>query len=537
VGSILEYSYEERYDDNWFSSPKWEIQKEYPVRKAHYLFTPFKGFLPGLQNETNQYLIGEHGNPMNVLMWWPVLPAGVTVKKDVGGRYSVDVADVPPSPQEEWAPPQHSTDYKVMFYYTSAHSVGQYWSDETKYWSKDVERFAEPSKAIRDAVSEIVAPADSELDKAKRIYKAVQALDNTDFSRKMTESELKQLNQKEEKRAEETWQRKSGSGEQVALLYLAMARAAGLHAYAMKMADREHTLFDPSYLNAYQLQDTIIGLSIGGKELALDPGEKLCPFAQLHWRHSAASGFKQTDVSLFKQTESKDLLVKTDIQAYPDNRLYRTGDLTLDEHGSITGTLQFTMTGQQALRWRQDALRNDTDEVRKQFDEWIERMVPEGIEAHFDHFLGIDNPDVNLIAVIKVQGNLGVSTAKRMMLPGYFFETRGTHPFVNQVKRQSMVDMHYGEIVTDQMTYHLPTGFSVEGAPQDNKITWAAHAVFTTKSVQSPGKVTLARSLARAFTFAQPEEYQDLSGFYQKVAASDQQQLVLTLAPATVKGN
>jgi hypothetical protein len=77
----------------------------------------------------------------------------------------------------------------------------------------------------------------------------------------------------------------------------------------------------------------------------------------------------------------------------------------------------------------------------------------------------------------------------------------------------------------------------VEGAPQDNKITWAAHAVFTTKSVQSPGKVTLARSLARAFTFAQPEEYQDLSGFYQKVAASDQQQLVLTLAPATVKGN
>jgi hypothetical protein len=40
----------------------------------------------------------------------------------------------------------------------------------------------------------------------------------------------------------------------------------------------------------------------------------------------------------------------------------------------------------------------------------------------------------------------------------------------------------------------------------------------------------------RGFTFAKAEEYQDLRGFYQKVAAADQQQLVLTSAPAA-KGN
>jgi hypothetical protein len=41
------------------------------------------------------------------------------------------------------------------------------------------------------------------------------------------------------------------------------------------------------------------------------------------------------------------------------------------------------------------------------------------------------------------------------------------------------------------------------------------------------------RSLSRAFTFALPAEYQDLRGFYQKVATADQQQLVLTAASAT----
>jgi hypothetical protein len=36
VGSILEYSYEIRYDDDKFSSPQWEIQRPYFVHKAHY---------------------------------------------------------------------------------------------------------------------------------------------------------------------------------------------------------------------------------------------------------------------------------------------------------------------------------------------------------------------------------------------------------------------------------------------------------------------------------------------------------------------
>ncbi len=96
--------------------------------------------------------------------------------------------------------------------------------------------------------------------------------------------------------------------------------------------------------------------------------------------------------------------------------------------------------------------------------------------------------------------------------------------------------MHYGDTVTDQITYHLPAGFIVEGAPQDAKIPWPQHALLNDKTVSAPGQITMVRQLARAFTFAKPEEYQDLRGFYQKVAAADQQQLVLTTSPA-VKGN
>ena len=79
VGSILEYSYDIRYDDNRFSSPEWEIQRTYFVHKAHYQFTPFKAFAPnGTPNkETSMYLVDSRGRADNSLIWWNRLPPGV----------------------------------------------------------------------------------------------------------------------------------------------------------------------------------------------------------------------------------------------------------------------------------------------------------------------------------------------------------------------------------------------------------------------------------------------------------------------------
>jgi hypothetical protein len=61
--------------------------------------------------------------------------------------------------------------------------------------------------------------------------------------------------------------------------------------------------------------------------------------------------------------------------------------------------------------------------------------------------------------------------------------------------------------------------------------------VYGIKTTQKAGTVTINRQLVRAFTLAKAEEYQDLRGFYQKVAAADQQQLVLTTAASQAKGN
>jgi hypothetical protein len=138
--------------------------------------------------------------------------------------------------------------------------------------------------------------------------------------------------------------------------------------------------------------------------------------------------------------------------------------------------------------------------------------------------------------MVDVSGNLGSATGKRVFLPGLFFEAHARHPFVAQDKRTTLVDVHYPKMEDDQVTYHLPTGFAVETAPQTADISWPSHAVFKVKTSVSGNDVTVVRAVAFNFAVLPSKDYGDLHDFYQKIATADQQQLVLTRAQVA-KGN
>lgn len=230
VGSIIEYYYQVRLDnqeglDNmatrWVMIPHWEVQRSYPIRKEHFVFEP------------------ERSQAGRSLMWYTNLPGGQKIQPNAGGVFDLALTDIPPFLDERWAPPLDSQKYKVIFYFTGAVSEQQYWQAVSKDWLKEVEHFADPSSTIKQAVSTLVTPTDSDLDRAKKIYVAVQTLDNTDFSRKKSDAELKRAGLKATKRAEDVWKQKSGSSDEIAMLYLAMLRAAGVKAYPMIVVDRD----------------------------------------------------------------------------------------------------------------------------------------------------------------------------------------------------------------------------------------------------------------------------------------------------------
>jgi hypothetical protein len=115
VGSIIEYRYKLRYEDNFAVPPTWYIQTELYLRKAHYLFLP-----------TDHELTSAREQAVNSLVWLPMLPKGSTVNK-VRSGYEVNVENIPPAPDEEYLPPVHSFTYRVYFFYSPYRDSAEYW--------------------------------------------------------------------------------------------------------------------------------------------------------------------------------------------------------------------------------------------------------------------------------------------------------------------------------------------------------------------------------------------------------------------------
>jgi len=292
------------------------------------------------------------------------------------------------------------------------------------------------------------------------------------------------------------------------------------------VADRNERVFDPNYHSLDQLDSLLVVLHIDGKDIYLDPGQKLCPFGQLAWNHMLAGGLEQNSKGPVYTPPN---LTKDAVTAH-------AAELTVDAQGVATGTVKILMNGPAALYWRQLNLTTDPDEVKKRFSETLHEVLPQGISGEVAGFQGMDTSAGYLSAAVKVSGQLGSATGKRLMLPGFFFSTGAHTQFVAEEKREAAIDLHYAEQVIDDVVYHLPAGYTVESAPAAAQLPWPDHATLVVKTAPGAGTIDVKHIFARAFVLLDAKEYPALREYYQKIATSDQQPLVLAQA-AGATGN
>ncbi len=503
VGSIVEYRIRVKYSPA-APSPNWIIQQSHFVHKAHYLFRTF--------------------NELSIPGWASRMPVAAKIVTDNHGLYTLDIDDVPALPDEDWMPPLNTVKWRVSFFYSDYKNKDEYWKEIGKTWGTFVYNLVNPTGGLKKVAGEIVTPGDTQTQKAQKIYTAVMNLENTTYTREKTKAERKKEKIKDINTIEDVWKQKRGSSDEIALLYVALCRAAGLNVDPMVVADRSRAMFDDGLLSYLQLDgagaDIIAVAQLDGKEVYLDPGEKMCPFGTLHWRHTLTAGLRLVD--------KKGVIAQTPVPDYTKSVVNRLGELDIDQTGAVKGIVRFVLTGQTALYWRQLALQNDQEEIKKQFNEYLREEVPDGVQIDFDHFLALDDYNSNLMAIVRVNGNVGAATGKRFFLPGLFFQSHARHPFVEQDKRLTPVDVHYPKSELDDVTYRLPPGYTVESLPQKSTVRWSDRALLNIGAVQHENTVEVARSFAYNFAMLDPREYSGLHSFYRDVATADQQQLVLT---------
>ena len=529
VGSIIEYRYELRYDDNYFFAPSWFVQSDLFTRKAHYLWRP-----------TNQTLISkdEAGEQLtDGIAWTPILPKdAVFTHNRLPGTGSdpgqllmeLNMHDIPPAPDEDYMPPIESLSYRVMFFYAPYRTADEFWKNEGKHWAKDRDKFIGPDAKVKAAVHDLVAPTDTQDQKLRKIYAAVMKLDNTSLNREHSAAEEKAQGLGEVKNADDIWERKRGSDDQIAQLFVAMARAAGMKAYLMVVTNRDRSIFIPGYLTLSQLDDDIAIVNVDGKEQYFDPGQRYCPYGQLAWKHTVVQGLRQTD--------GGSAIAATPGQSYKDSRTDRIAELTMDEHGEATGTVTMMYRGAPALNWRQRFLRGDATSLNHNLQAAMERLMPGGMDVKVKSIEKLEEYEEPLVVKFDVKGQIASSTGKRLLVPGDIFEVNAKPAFPHE-KRALPVYFDYASSMLDAVRVTFPASLGIESLPASDQVPFQKTAVYVLKTESTPTSVTVHRNLLVGDIIFDLNQFSDLRAFYSKFETKDQEPVVLKVATPAAGGN
>ncbi|MDR3735879.1 MAG: transglutaminase, partial [Acidobacteriaceae bacterium] len=520
VGSILEYRYKTRIPEGYIHEPEWFVQQDLFVRKGYF-------FWKATEDQIRDALRGD----LSIgIAWTPVLPAGaqvVHVERPAVGNdnafqtFELKVNDIAPLPEEDYMPPVHSFTYRVHFYHALDHTMAEYWKNEGKAWAKGEEKFIGSTGSMSQQVQTLLAAGDSDTVKLQKIYAAIMAMDNTSYSRQRDQAENRAAGLRETKTTQDVWDRKRGYDDQLTDLFIQLVRSAGFKAYVMRVTNRDKKLFFQPWLTLQQLDDNIAVVVLDGKEQYFDPGQRYCPFGQLAWKHSGVQGLREQ--------EGGTAIGNTPLPPYLQSQTQRIGDLVLSTDGAASGTVKISWLGSSALSWRQEGLRKDEDAVQHSMREWLERLLPGGMEIAVTSVQNMKDYDKPLVANFSVHGPLATITQKRLILPGQLFEVNSKPRFPHST-RTVPVYFEYGERTIDAVRIKFPSDLKLESVPKEDSVTYKSLAGFHSKAEAQMTSILMRRTCDLAAPYFLPEEYANVRDFFSKLATDDQQPIVLTNA-------
>lgn len=518
VGSIIEYRYATHTGDFGYEAPVWIVQGDLYVESAHYTWYP-----------RTRDMLDENGDPIRTIIPFPILPKDAALTHHTllgnGGKnslptdsFELTIKNVPPIIDEEYMPPLSNYSYRVYFSPVSTHTGDEYWKLAGKYWSKRVNSFASPNSDLKDGVQKITAGATTEDQKLRAIYAAVMKFENTDFTREHEAREDKAAGFGRLTKADDILKRERGDSTQLAELFIAMARAAGIQAEAMLVADRSKGVFIPEWLDINQFDDIIAIVNVDGKVQYFDPGSRYCRYGHLAWQHQFDNGLRQKgNETIFEETPG---------DTNQDNAIFRVANLNMDTAGKITGKIEMTYIGAEALQWRQTALRGDDESLKHDLGASLEEMIPHSLQVKDVSVANADNYEIPLKVSFNVEGTIGAWTGKRLILPADLFLANKKVTFPNE-KREVAVDFNYRRQTRDALRINFPSTFSVEAAEPGAKYGLGNLFAYAMTITPDATGITTRRDFVSEAVYILPDAYSQLRTFYSQIETNDQQSIIL----------
>ena len=501
-GSIIEYHYMIDYAEYYIFNSNWVLSDDLFSKHAKFTLKPYGVW---------------------ALQWsWPNgLPQSVNPPVNEQKLIHMEAQDIPAFQVEDDMPPEGAMRFRVDFIYSEdgfEKEQDKFWKKQGKKMNNKAEGFVNKRKAMEQAVAEIVSPGDSPDVKLQKIYARAQKIRNTTYDLEKTEQEQKRAKEKEINNVENAWKRGYANGDEITLLFVALARAAGLDTSVVQVATRSDHFFKPSIMRSRDLNTYVALVKLNGKDLYFDPGTEYTPFGLLPW--------SETDTQGLKLDKDGGTWVTTTLPESSASQIIRKADLNLTSEGSLEGKLTVTFTGLEA-QWRRVEERHEDDAHHKKIlEDYVKEVIPAAIEVELTNKPEWTNSAPPLVAEFSLKVPGWVSGAgKRALCPVGLFSGAEKHMFEHAVRVHPLY-FHYPSEKTDDVRIELPLGWQVGSLPpaQNNDAKVLAYSLKIEKEKDS---LHLERHLKSSLTFLEQKYYAALRNFYQAVRSADDQQIVL----------
>jgi hypothetical protein len=447
VGSYVAFEYRQRIRPHAYSN-RWDFQERVPVKVARFSIN-----LPS--DWEYQYHF-----------------ANWTEKKPVNGggnNWTWEIDDIPGITHEPEMPAVRSLSgmMAIDFYSASLGSKGR-----LDTWS-DVARWADLLNANRRVATPAMQTRVAELTTGKMDAASKMRALSDYVQRNIRYVEIAiGIGGFQSHMAGDTFANSYGDCKDKATLLITMLREAGIDAY-LTLVDSERGVVNPAAPTPFTFDHAIVAIKLPpntdstglyatvdhpklGKLLFFDPTNEMVPLGRI-------PGYEQNSYALVVTSNGGELLKMPTLE--PNlNRLFRIAHLQLAPNGSLTGEVEETRIGEEAVATRRLLARADREKRMKYFESMLAEFLDRS-KLTYASITGLDQYDQPLVIRYKFEAPEYAKSAGDLMLVRPRVLGERASSIGAEKKRKYPISYDSTSVQSDAIEIKLPAGYKVDELP------------------------------------------------------------------------
>ncbi len=517
-GAIVEYTYTE-IRDGWRWYVPMYFQGDLPARHVRYKFRTIDfGSLTTSDRARLSVRVLAFNMPIPVL------------KSDTDRYYTFEQRAVRAAKEEPFQPPRLNTESSLIVCYSLDKRLAPklYWTREGEDLHERMLKETKPTKLVLTTLESIVAPTDTPEQKLRKIYEfcRTKLLNRVSSAAGFSQSQREKF--KPNETASDTLKIGHGYGEDLNIVFVALARAAGLDARYAAANDCTFLPFDANITEPFMVSDLIAAVQVDQHWQFFEPGALYLPYATPHWRNSG------TGVLI---AAPKDATIITTPDAPPmASPLKRKAILTLDAEGTLEGDVTIEYDGHQAYgrKWTLH------DKGNAELEEYIRNEIRERLKLAELSGIKVENA-ANPAAPLKISFHIRVPeyadrTGSRLFLQPAVFQKNAASELTEKVRRTPLA-FEYAHADTDEIRIAPPPGYELEEASAPTPMDLGALGTYvaTLSVAKNTGTLVYRRNFVLKAISISVQYYEIVREAFENIHSRDAHTITLRRKPAAIE--